>query len=111
MKKRKKQVRKGKKPRLCSGDLDLLKEHIQSMKKVHPAACGYCGKKTVMKCGICDVHLCIKEGTSITTMSCPLDFHNDRLYTKRFNKPGVNEIKGNSNHMKDLIERYNRENK
>ncbi len=26
--KEKKQVRKGKKPRLCSGDLDLLKEHI-----------------------------------------------------------------------------------
>jgi hypothetical protein len=49
--KERKQVRKGKKPRLCSGDLDLLKEHIQSMKKVHPAACGYCGKKTVMKAG------------------------------------------------------------
>jgi len=30
---------------------------------------------------------------------------------KRFNKPGMNEIKGNSAHMKDLIERYNRENK
>ena len=60
-------------------------------------------------------------------MSCPFDFHNDRLYglgykdrkelfcgsknAKRFNKPGMNEIKGNSAHMKDLIERYNRENK
>jgi len=125
--KEKKQVRNGKKPRLCSDNLELLKEHIQSMTKVHPAACAYCGKKTWMKCGICDVHLCIKEGTSMTTMSCPLDFHNDRLYglgykdridlfcapknAKRFHKPGVNEIKGNNNHMKDLIERYNRENK
>jgi len=78
--KEKKQVRNGKKPRLCSDNLELLKEHIQSMTKVHPAACAYCGKKTWMKCGICDVHLCIKEGTSMTTMSCPLDFHNDRLY-------------------------------
>ena len=125
--KEKKQVRKRKKPRLCSGDLDLLKEHIQSMKKVHPAACGYCGKKTVMKCGICDVHLCIKEGTSITTMSCPFDFHNDRLYglgykdridmfngsknAKTFKKPSAKEIKGNSNYMDDLIEKYNRENR
>ena len=78
--KEKKQLRNGKKPRLYSGDLELMKEHLQSMKKTHPAACGYCGQRTVMKCGICNTHLCIKEGTSITTMSCPLDFHNDRLY-------------------------------
>ena len=125
--KEKKQVRKGKKPRLCSGDLDLLKEHIQSMKKVHPAACGYCGKKTVMKCGICDVHLCLKDGSKITTMSCPFDFHNDTLYglghkdrielfcgsknSKAFKKPSDKDITGNSKHMKDLIEKYNRENK
>ena len=125
--KEKKQVRKGKKPRLCSDDLELLKEHIQSMKKVHPAACGYCGKKTVMKCGICDVHLCLKEGTKITTMSCPFDFHNDRLYglgykdrielfcgsknARGFKKPSDKDITGNNNHMKDLIEKYHRENK
>ena len=125
--KEKKQVRNGKKPRLCSGDLDLLKEHIQSMKKVHPAACGYCGKKTVMKCGICDVHLCLKEGTKITTISCPFDFHNDRLYglgykdrielfcgsknARGFKKPSEKDMTGNKNHMKDLIEKYNRENK
>jgi DNA-directed RNA polymerase subunit RPC12/RpoP len=63
--KEKKQVRNGKKPRLCSDNLELLKEHIQSMTKVHPAACAYCGKKIVMKCRICDVHLCIKEGTRL----------------------------------------------
>jgi hypothetical protein len=97
------------------------------MRKVHPAACGYCGKKTVMKCGICDVHLCLKDGTKITTMSCPLDFHNDRLYglghkdrielfcgsknAKAFKKPSEKDITGNSKHMNDLIEKYNRENK
>ena len=125
--KEKKQLRNGKKPRLCSGDLELMKEHIQSMKKTHPAACGYCGKKTVMKCGICNVHLCLKSGTSITTMTCPFDFHNDRLYglgykdridmfngsknAKTFKKPSAKEIKGNSNYMDELIEKYNRENR
>ena len=78
--KEKKQLRNGKKPRLCSGDLELMKEHLQSMKKTHPAACGYCGQRTVMKCGICNTHLCLKSGTSITTMECPFDFHNDQLY-------------------------------
>jgi len=125
--KEKKQLRNGKKPRLCSGDLELMKEHIQSMKKTHPAACGYCGKKTVMKCGIRNTHLCLKSGTSITTMTCPFDFHNDRLYglgykdridmfngsknAKTFKKPSAKEIKGNSNYMDELIEKYNRENR
>jgi len=104
-----------------------MKEHIQSMKKTHPAACGYCGKKTVMKCGIRNTHLCLKSGTSITTMTCPFDFHNDRLYglgykdridmfngyknAKTFKKPSAKEIKGNSNYMDELIEKYNKENR
>jgi hypothetical protein len=41
----KKQHGHGKKPRLCSDNLDLLKEHINSFKKTNPALCGYCGTK------------------------------------------------------------------
>ncbi len=55
-KKEKKQLRNGKKPRLCIGDFELMKEHVQSMRKTHPAAYRCCGQKTVMKCGICNTH-------------------------------------------------------
>ena len=34
---------KTKKPRLCSGDITLLTEHIKSMKNKHKAKCKYCG--------------------------------------------------------------------
>jgi hypothetical protein len=97
------------------------------MKKTHPAACRYCGQRTVMKCGICNTQLCLKSGTSITTMTCPFDCHNDRLYglgykdridmfngsknAKTSKKPSAKEVKGNSNYMDELIEKYNRENK
>ncbi len=78
-----------------------------------------------MKCLLCNTHLCLKAGTSITTMTCPFDFHNDRLYglgfkdhikifngsknAKAFKKPTTKEVKGNGNHMDDLIAKYNRE--
>ena len=76
----KKQRRGGKKPRLCSDNLELLKEHLNSIKKTHVAACGYCGEKTYMKCMLCDQHVCFKSGNSITSLTCSIDFHNDRLY-------------------------------
>ena len=99
-----------------------MKEHILSMKKTHPAACGYCGRRTAMKCGICNTHLCLKSGTSNTTMTCPFDFHNDRLYGLGYkdridmfngskNAKMLKEKKGNSNYMDELIEKYKRENR
>ncbi len=60
-------------------------------------------------------------------MSCPFDFHNDRLYglgykdrielfcgsknARGFRKPSEKDMTRNKNHMKDLNEKYNRENK
>ncbi len=35
---------KTKRPRLCSGDITLLTEHIKSMKNKHKAKCKFCGE-------------------------------------------------------------------
>jgi hypothetical protein len=70
----------GKKSQLCTGDLDLLKEHINSMKRVGKAACQWCGEMTFMRCELCKKHVCLKSDTSATTLSCCIDFHDDCKY-------------------------------
>ncbi len=40
-----KKPRGAKKTRLCAGNMTLLKEHVNSMKRVHLASCQMCGKK------------------------------------------------------------------
>jgi hypothetical protein len=40
-----KQPRGAKKTRLCAGNMMLLEEHLNSMKRVHLASCQMCGKK------------------------------------------------------------------
>jgi hypothetical protein len=40
-----KNPRGAKKTRLCAGNMTLLKEHVNSMKRVHLASCQMCGKK------------------------------------------------------------------
>ncbi len=112
----KKQQRGGKKPRLCSDNLELLKEHLNSFKKTHVAACRHCGEKTYMKCMLCDQHVCFKIGKRITSLTCSIDFHNDRLYGLRykdhmdmfgvqkssFKKAAQKEIRWNGKYMDEL---------
>jgi hypothetical protein len=43
-----KNTRGGKKTRLCTGNMMLLKQHLNSMKRVHLATCQMCGKNTYM---------------------------------------------------------------
>ena len=43
-----KQPRGAKKTRLCTGNMTLLKGHLNSMKRVHASSCQMCGKKTYM---------------------------------------------------------------
>ncbi len=40
-----KKLQGGKKTRLCAGNMTLLKQHMNSMKRVHLATCQMCGKK------------------------------------------------------------------
>ena len=53
-----------KKSRLCSDNVTLLKEHINSMVCKHKAKCHYCGKNTFMMCTLCGVHVCFKDNTN-----------------------------------------------
>jgi hypothetical protein len=53
--------RGGKKTRLCADNMSLLKQHLNSMKRVHLATCQMCGKKTYMECQICKKHVCFKR--------------------------------------------------
>jgi hypothetical protein len=55
-----KESRGVKKTRLCACYMMLLKQHLNSMKRVHLATCQICGKKTYMECQICKKHVCFK---------------------------------------------------
>jgi hypothetical protein len=116
-----KQPRGKKMTRLCSGDLNLLKQHINSMTKVGAGCCQWCGKRTFMRCEICQKHVCLKNGRSATSLSCCLDFHDDTKYglgmmdrkelfgigKKHFKMTSASEIKRNYHHMKGLMLKYN----
>lgn len=115
-----KQPGRGKKSRLCTGDLELLKEHIRSMKRVSKGTCQWCGETTYMRCELCKKHICLKSGTSRTSLSCCIDFHDDHKYglgmmdrkelygarNKKFKKPNQKEITRNKTHMANLILKY-----
>jgi hypothetical protein len=75
-----KKQRGGKKTRLCTENMTLLKQHLNSMKRVHLATCQMCGKKTCMECQICKKHVCFKSGKSMSSLSCCIDFHDDLRY-------------------------------
>ena len=72
---------RGKKTRLCANNMHLFKEHMNSMKKIHKAACQMCGDITYMKCGISNKHICLKSNrASMSTVSCCVDFHDDQMH-------------------------------
>jgi hypothetical protein len=58
----------------------LLKEHVNSINRMHLATCQMCGKKTYMECQICKKHVCFKSGKNMTSLSYFLDFHYDLMY-------------------------------
>jgi hypothetical protein len=75
-----KKPRGGKKTILCTGNMTLLKQHLNSMKRLHLATCQVCGKKPYMVCQICKKHVCFKSGKSMSSLSCCIDFHDDLMY-------------------------------
>ncbi len=75
-----KKPRGGKKTRLCAGNMMLLKQDLNSMKRVYLATCQMCGKKTYMEHQICKKHVCFKSGKSMSSLSCCIDFHDDLMY-------------------------------
>ena len=109
-----------KKSRLCSDNMTLLKEHINSMVCKHKAKCQYCGKLTFMVCTLCGVHVCFKDSTNQTSLSCVLHYHDDDYYgigmedrrrlfgvpERDYKKPSAKEISENRTYMQGLRRRY-----
>jgi hypothetical protein len=98
----------------------LLKQHLNSMKRVHLATCQMCGKKTYMEFQICKKHVCFKNGKSMSSLSCCIDFHYDLMYSlgfmdrvelfgvkkSQFKKANAMELRKNKIHMKKLMTKY-----
>ena len=63
--------------RLYSDNIDLLKEHLNSIKKVHKSKCQVCKEWCCTKCVKCDAHMCFKSKPHMSSISCCLDYHND----------------------------------
>jgi hypothetical protein len=115
-----KKPRGGKKTRLCAGNMMLLKQHLNSMKRVHLATCQICGEKTYMECQICKKHVCFKSGKSMSSLSCCIDFHDDLMYglgfmdrvelfgvkKSQFKKTNAMEVRKNEIHMKKFMTKY-----
>jgi hypothetical protein len=86
----------------------LLKQHLNSMKRVHLATC---------QSQICKKHVCFKSGKSISSLSCCIDFHDDLIYglgfmdhvelfgvkKSQFKKANAMEVRKNKIRMKKLM--------
>ncbi len=100
--------------------MTLLKEHLNSMKRVHLASCQMYGKKTYMEYQICKKQVCFKSGKNMTSLSCCLDFHDDLMCglgymnhvelfgvkKSQFKKANAVEVKKNKIHMKKWMMKY-----
>jgi hypothetical protein len=100
--------------------MTLLKQHLNSMKKMHVASCQMCGKKSYMECQICKMHVFSKSGKKMSSLSCCIDFHYDLMYglglmdhvelfgvkKSQFKKAYAVEVKKNTTHMKKLMKKY-----
>ncbi len=73
-----------------------------------------------MKCGLCNNHICFKNGDRQNSVSCCFDYHNDNLFglvmddrvsmfgePKKYYKKGPSalEIKNNKAHIQKLKKR------
>ncbi len=72
---------------------------------------------------LCETHLCLKSKRRITSMTCSIDYHNDRMFglgfknrhqifnvpIQGFCQPTKREIKENGKYMEELKRRYNNE--
>ncbi len=100
--------------------MTLLKEHLNSMKRVHLASCQMCGKNTYMECQICKKHVYFKSGNNMISLSYCNDYYDDLLYgigfldrvelfgvnKSQFKKANAAEVRKNKIHMKKWMTKY-----
>jgi hypothetical protein len=112
---------RGRTSRLCTGNLQLLKEHLNSFEKSSKGICQMCGyDKCYMKCGKCNKHCCFKSEYGMASVSCSIDFHDDYFFglamddrvnlfgelKSRFKKATTAEVNKNRNHIEKLKKKY-----
>ncbi len=73
-----KKTQGGKKTRLCAGNMMLLKQLLNSLKRVHVALVK-CVAKNIH--GVSDMQedVCFKSGKSMSSLSCCIDIHDDLI--------------------------------
>ena len=73
-----------------------------------------------MMCTLCGVHVCWKEGSSATNLTCVLQYHDDEFYgigmedrntlfgvpARAYKKTSEREIRENRKYMKELRLKY-----
>ena len=109
--------------RLCSGDLALLKKYMRSYERYTSAMCNVCGKKTGMKCGLCNLACCYKSDKTMNSVSCSVDLHDTNYFglvtcdrvklfgenRNSYKKPTKREVDKNAKHIKELEDKFRRE--
>ena len=107
--------------RLCSDNLTLLKEHLNSFNlQSNKGKCQVCGNVTWSKCEKCGLHCCYKDGKSAADVSCSIDMHDDKFFgltlcdrvtlfgeqKNKFKRASKEEIKKNKAHILKLNKKY-----
>ncbi len=112
--------RRNKVSRLCTGDMNLLKKHLQSYKPHGAAQCQVCKKVCYWICLLCGLCSCMKSDKSMVSMSCCLDLHDDNYFglvmedritlfgeqQKNYKKPLASNVSQNTVHIQRLYKQY-----
>ena len=94
---------KDKLTRLCTGDMDLMKQHVRSMYQTSGSKCQVYAKMCYIKCGLFNKHICFKDEDCQNSVSCCFNYHNDNFFglvmddrVSMFGEPKKNYKKGPS---------------
>jgi hypothetical protein len=103
--------------------MTLLKQHLNSMKRVHVVSCQMCGKKHTWSVRYAGSMFVLRVERVRLSLSCFIDFHDDLMYglglmdhvelfgvkKLQFKKANAVEVRKNKTHMKKLMKKYNKD--
>ena len=70
------------KSRLCSGNIEKLREHLRSLKAVSVRKCQVCNRDCYWKCMLCPDKpaMCLKKNRKGQSFTCAFHFHNNDYF-------------------------------
>ena len=70
------------KSRLCSGNIEKLREHLRSLKAVSVRKCQVCNRDCYWKCMLCpdEPAMCLKQNRKGQSFTCAFHFHNNDYF-------------------------------